>query len=242
MLENLVAWCAVARASLASAHPLLPWLALVGLVWSIVYIVRRWLPALWVPLTRWPSPESPASHVLQGLPSVLLGAALGAIATPDGDASAAVYGALAGALAPLWHHALRALPGPYQGALRDAARRAADRLRGVGRASLLIGALLFSGCAVPLGTAQRDASLLGAPQSASERCSSIDEARTVWGAVAKGAAILGGASGVSAIPLGDDRDAQIAVGITAAGAAVISAVAIYVAEQKGEAWARECSQ
>lgn len=127
------------------------WLPLVtGAVWAAVYAVRRWLPRAWLPLTRWPSPDSSAAHVVQSLPSVLLGAAVG---VPSGDAALAVWGAAAGALAPLWHHALRALPGPYEGALRDAAQRVSDRIRDT-LSSLLV-VLGLGGCGAGLTPAQQ---------------------------------------------------------------------------------------
>lgn len=98
---------------------------------------------------------------------------------------------------------------------------------------------LVAGCAVPLESARRDG-VLGAHPSSPDRCENLDNARTVWGAVAKGAAVAAGASGVAAIPL-EDQEARIAAASVAAGAAVVGAVAVYVSESKDEAWARECA-
>lgn len=129
------------------------------LCWIIIYSVRRWLPAVWSPLTRWPSAESPASHALQGLPSALLGAGLAWLSSPEGSVESALLGALLGALAPIGHHVLRLLPGPYQGALRDAAWRAASKAekwaaaKDAGKVGVLL--LLLSGCTSTLTPAQQ---------------------------------------------------------------------------------------
>lgn len=142
-----------------SFHPLLPYLILSSLVWLTVYSVRRWLPSAWAPLTRWPSAESPASHVLQGLPSVILGAIGASLTSPGEPVWSAVYGAIAGALAPLWHHLLRALPCPYQGVLRDAVWSSSKRAEAwakaqdAGKVGLLV--LLLVGCQSTLSPAQQ---------------------------------------------------------------------------------------
>ncbi|HSC87431.1 MAG TPA: hypothetical protein VLC09_09190 [Polyangiaceae bacterium] len=137
---------------LTNIHPLLPWGLLTLSTWLLVYSVRRWLPSLWLPLTLWPNPEGPASVVVQGLPSVIFAAAFAGVTT--GEPINTVLGAVAGALAPLWHHALRWLPGPYQGALHAAATQAAKRVaawekaKKAGGASLLV--LLVLGCSPKL--------------------------------------------------------------------------------------------
>lgn len=96
------------------------------IVFALVYAIRRWLPALWLPLTRWPR-EAPASNLLQALPSVLLGGLVAGMAT--GSPREAMIGALLSALAPLGHHLLKAAPVPYQGPLRDSAWQVAERAR-----------------------------------------------------------------------------------------------------------------
>ncbi len=140
MLKPLAQWCDPIRSALESVHPLTPWLALSGAIWLVVYAVRRWLPGIWVRLAAWPSHESPVSHVLQALPSVVIGAAWAAGTTPGADVWTAVGGALSGALAPVAHHILKALPVPYQGPVRDVAYRAA---RGVWPGLIV---LFSSGC------------------------------------------------------------------------------------------------
>jgi len=69
---------------------------------------------VWALLDLWPSVSAPVSRVLLGLPSVIMGAAVGASAL-NVDPLAAVKGAVAGALAPIIHHVLKALPVPYRG-------------------------------------------------------------------------------------------------------------------------------
>lgn len=103
--------------------------------------------------------------------------------------------------------------------------------------------LMFSscGCSVSLEGARRESGVLGADSTPSERCIQLDNARTTWGAVAKGAAVVAGGTGVSTIPLHDEQGAQVAMAATSAAAAAVGAVAVYVAEQKGDAWSRECS-
>lgn len=71
------------------------------------------------------------------------------------------------------------------------------------------------------------------------RCRSLDDARLTWGAVAKGSAVLAGASGFTALPV-EDEQAQIALAAGALTAGAVSIVSVYVAEQKGETWVREC--
>jgi hypothetical protein len=109
------------RDSLAQVHPDFPWVFLAVAIWTVQYFLRRFAPKVWVLAFSWIPADLPqmAQHVLQGLPSALIGAAIPAIAS-GGDTTAAVKGALFGALAPLWHHMLKAIPGPYDGALAPA--------------------------------------------------------------------------------------------------------------------------
>lgn len=109
------------RDSLAQVHPDFPWVFLTAAIWITQYLLRRFYPKLWVLAFSWVPGDFPdmAQRVLQGLPSTLIGAAIPALAS-GGDTSEAVKGALFGALAPLWHHMLKALPGPYDGALTPA--------------------------------------------------------------------------------------------------------------------------
>lgn len=102
--------------------------------------------------------------------------------------------------------------------------------------------LTLLGCAGSFETARSyGLSSASAESSGRERCESLDAQRTTWGAVAKGAAVLAGSGGIAALPI-ESEDAQTALAIGALTAGTVSIISVYVAEQKGEAWARECSR
>ncbi len=99
--------------------------------------------------------------------------------------------------------------------------------------------VLLCGCAGSfseerLAGAPRDAVSIDPPE-----CAAIDSARRDWGAAAKGAAVLGGGTGLSAIPV-TDRNARI--GIVTAGAAVgvFAAIAGVEADSFAASWVRQC--
>jgi hypothetical protein len=109
---------------------------------------------------------------------------------------------------------------------------------------LLLAMLSPLGCAVSFeearlaGPAPRSSA---APAAQADYCRSLDNERMTWGAIAKGSAVLSGASGVSTIPVEDDGG-KIALAATSTGLAALAVVAFYVEEGKGEAWVRDCSQ
>jgi hypothetical protein len=71
----------------------------------------------WAALLKWGKPGGLTEHVLQALPGVMASAAIAALGS-GGDPLQAAKGAAVAALAPLWHHLLKALPGlPYRGAM-----------------------------------------------------------------------------------------------------------------------------
>jgi hypothetical protein len=72
-------------------------------------------------------------------------------------------------------------------------------------------------------------------------CVSLDDGHRLWGGVAKGAAVLAGAEGLSAIPI-EDKTTRVILLSTGAAIAVVGGVAVYVAEDYAAAWARTCSQ
>lgn len=114
------------------------------------------------------------------------------------------------------------------------------------RQLLLLCAPLLSGCAASFEES-RSAGLtergMGYSPSAEveARCRALDDQRLVWGAIGKGTGVLSGGAGLSTIPV-EDRDAQVALAASSAGLLAFSLVATYVADAKGEEWARECSQ
>lgn len=94
-----------------------PWFGLTLAIFLVVYLVRRYRPAWWTALDSI-TPDGAAGGVLQALPATLLGALWGVAESHQGDYSKAWKGALAGAVAPLVHHALKASPLAYQGAVK----------------------------------------------------------------------------------------------------------------------------
>lgn len=118
----------IARAytALSAVHPLAPWLALTAAIFAPQYAVRKYRPLWWERFALLGPEAALASKIWQGLPSVLLGALWAAFAS-GGDLRSAFYGALAGALAPLKHEALKRIPNnllPYVGGSYPAASSA----------------------------------------------------------------------------------------------------------------------
>lgn len=110
---------AAIRDALAHVHPDAPWVVLTAGIWLVQYLLRRFQPKVWSMLFSWVPEDTNAMvwTMLHALPSVVMGAALPAFASGM-NLRAAVTGAVFGALAPIWHHVLRAVPGPYEGALK----------------------------------------------------------------------------------------------------------------------------
>lgn len=114
-----------AVAYLATLDPNLPWAALSLAVFATIYLVRRYLPSLWLSFEglvpgclAYPDMTKLQAiwrKAVQTLPSVAIGAVIPALAS-GGDVKLALYGAIAGAVAPLIHELAAALPFvPYQG-------------------------------------------------------------------------------------------------------------------------------
>ena len=109
---------------------------------------------------------------------------------------------------------------------------------------LFVSAVCLVGCAGSLEQA-RDSTLprphFGAPQAdPSPHCQGLDRDRANWSAVAAGAAILSGGSGIATLP-DTGPESRIALGITATVAAVVGAVALAETHAASEAWARDCA-
>jgi hypothetical protein len=106
-----------ARAWLAAINPALPAVVLVFIIWAPQAAIRRWLPRLWEVPASWGPKAKELRRIWQALPSLAGGALVTALASKM-DPWAAVTGALLGAVAPFWHHTLKAIPFiPYQGEL-----------------------------------------------------------------------------------------------------------------------------
>lgn len=108
--------------------------------------------------------------------------------------------------------------------------------------------LVAPGCAMTFEEA-RLAGLKGAPKAApgvtvekirdEAYCRDLDSKRGTWSAVAKGAGIVGGASGLASIPVGEKARPYVIGGTVLAG--VVAAVAVVLADGASSAWVRDCS-
>ncbi len=121
MLTLHLAW-----AWLAAINATLPYVTLTLAAYGLIYAWRKLHPASWLWLeSRLPwaaeldAGETLAKNIALSLPSVVIGAALAALAS-GGALLPAVLGAVAGAFAPLLHHTRKALPfDPYRGAVAE---------------------------------------------------------------------------------------------------------------------------
>lgn len=115
---------------------------------------------------------------------------------------------------------------------------------------LLVTALALFGCAGSFEEARlvapsreaaaRPASVTAPASSSDDRCVTLDDRRQLWGAVAKGSAVVAGSAGLSTIPAKSDN---LKIGLASAGvaAAALAAGSIYVSELAGDRWVAECS-
>lgn len=109
---------------------------------------------------------------------------------------------------------------------------------------LLLMVLGLPSCAASLEEAKLaglDPQARAASVPPSERCQSLDSQRRTWGAIGKGAGVLAGASGLAAIPV-DDKTARIGLAAGTVAAGTVAIVGIWVSEDAGDAWVRECGQ
>jgi hypothetical protein len=106
----------------------------------------------------------------------------------------------------------------------------------------ILAPLLFcSACAGSLETARDSSRKFGAAKpDPSPHCQGLDRDRANWAAVAAGAAILSGSSGIATLP-DTGPEGRIALGITSIAAAVLGGVALSESHAAGEAWARDCA-
>jgi hypothetical protein len=113
--------------------------------------------------------------------------------------------------------------------------------------------LLLLGCSTSLVSAQRQAldarygsTSGGVSYVPSERCETLSDRHTLWGGIAKGAAIGAGASGVASLPVQElPEDKRGTATYTAAGVmvglAILAGSAVYVEQDSAAAFARECA-
>lgn len=126
-MTQLPSYIVALRVYLETFHPALPAGILVAGIWLSNYLVRRFIPGIWERIANLPFPNGAhkpavdlARKAWQALPSVATGAFLTAF-TGSGSVTEAVFGAVLGLLAPVWHEALKALPVPYRGGKAPAA-------------------------------------------------------------------------------------------------------------------------
>jgi len=241
-------------------HSALPWILIPVLAWLVNWAIRTWVPGLWEWLTDRIGPRRAGlfRKLVQAAPSVATGAVIVALAKgePYGDI---VQGALVALGAPLWHEVLKwatsKLPGPtYRGGSFPAAGGAPPKSRkpgGPGSVVLvLLCALALTGCASTL-TEARSERLSAAPSgkpagpalAAPERCESLDDRRTLWGAVAKGSAFLAGGNGLGAVTAPEDPpELRTGLGIAGAAFGALAAGAMWLEQASDAAWVRECER
>jgi len=108
------------------------------------------------------------------------------------------------------------------------------------RLSLVL-VLCCTSCAVSLESSRRTLPVsFGATAEPSLHCQGLDRDRSTWAAVAAGAALLTGSSGIATIPTGDDTG-RIALASTGVAGAVVGAVALAFEHSATEAWSRDCA-
>jgi hypothetical protein len=108
--------------------------------------------------------------------------------------------------------------------------------------SAVVSLLVLSGCAASFEESKLaglDPQTRAAAPPPSDRCMSLDSAHRTWGAIGKGAAVLAGAEGIATWPV-DSDDARIGLAVGAGVTAAVAATAVYVSEDYGSTWAREC--
>lgn len=106
---------------------------------------------------------------------------------------------------------------------------------------MLVLAFVLAGCAGPFEetrAARTSARAAAAPPSS--RCVELDNRYASWGAIAKGAVVVSGASGIATVPAKSDG-LKTGLAITSVAAAALGASAIFVSEAAATSWARECS-
>ena len=108
---------------------------------------------------------------------------------------------------------------------------------------LLVALPATTGCAGSLEEARfagLNPQARAAAPAPSARCQSLDNQHRTWGAIGKGAAVLAGAEGISTWPV-QGQSAETALAISAGVTAAVAATAVYISEDVGTTWTRECA-
>lgn len=98
----------------------------------------------------------------------------------------------------------------------------------------LVLTLCLSGCA-SLHSQYRTVGYAPSP----EYCERLDSRFVTTGAIAAGAALGAGTSGLSTIAT-ENRDARLALALTSVGLAMVSAAAGFASQQSASSYARDC--
>lgn len=230
-----------ANAWLLHIHPVAPWALLTLGVFLAIYASRKFFPKLWAWFDSI-TPDGALSHVIQGLPAVGLGAIIGVIAD-GGDFAIAWKGAIAGAIAPVLHLILRALPVPYQGAVKSV----------IAKAGLIVLVALLTGCGGSFEEVRsaaiaqhRSMVKLGAPVPARDdaHCASVDHRHETFVYTAWGTGLSAGATGtVAGVIQGSDdttKEVRIGLGVASGILATAAAVTTVAAANASTEWAKDC--
>jgi len=106
---------------------------------------------------------------------------------------------------------------------------------------LTIALTMLVGCAGSFEEARLVSHPSSPPTTVDERahCYAIDNSRIVWGGAAKALGAAAGGTGLASLPLKNETMRDVALGV-ALGAGIAAAGAVYLSEQRGEEWARDC--
>jgi hypothetical protein len=222
-------------AALVAAHQ---WFALAALCVALFIRLLKddtKLPTIPARLRPWIS-------LILGIVAGVLNKVAGGATWKDAALNAVIVGVLPIAVHELGVEALfggKDVPLPNV-VLTDAAKSKAPTVPPLPLLCLALMLAMVSGCAGSFEEARLVSHPASPPTTPDERahCYSVDNSRIVWGGVAKASAVAAGASGLSALPLeGDLR--KVAAG-SAIAAGIIAAGAVWVSEQKGATWAKDC--
>jgi len=111
---------------------------------------------------------------------------------------------------------------------------------------VLLALLTTTGCAgsfeeAKIAGMQDRGQLVGAAPPPTERCITLDDRRQFYGGVAKGAAFVGGGSGLAALPIPEDKkEIRIGLAVGGLGMVAIAITAQTIADAASGSWVEEC--